>query len=480
MFALMLVAALTAQTNAPALTPQEASRDLAIARAALERLHPGYDRYAPRGELDAAWAGLEAGAQDGADLAELYLGLSGLLADIRCDHTKAELPEAVAEWRETAPVYLPFQFVLFEGGMYVETPAPGTGLQRGEEILSLDGDPVSERLAQARRFMPVDGFTDHVRDVALQQSSEFLGSGFDQFDPLLNPDDGEVALEVRGLDGSVRTVRADRIGFVDYRALSGAARWRNFSDEGAVSVTRPRPGVAILNVETFVNYRTPVDPYAVFGAIFSQLAEERVETLIVDLRRNGGGSVDAQLALLAHLTREATVRAGAETILTSYDFTGLREYIRTWDRSALDPDPELLTPREDGRFTLADGVNSLDQDVARAEAAFSGDIILLTSRANSSGATQMIGALRDQGHVTLIGEATGGSQEGPTAGLVWFVELPESGVIVRVPWWLQISTVDEPEFGRGYDPDIAAPLTYGAWLAGRDPAMSAALAAAAD
>jgi hypothetical protein len=29
--------------------------------------------------------------------------------------------------------------------------------------------------------------------------------------------------------------------------------------------------------------------------------------------------------------------------------------------------------------------------------------------------------------------------------------------------------------GRGFDPDIAAPLTYEAWLAGTDPALESAL-----
>ncbi len=56
-----------------------------------------------------------------------------------------------------------------------------------------------------------------------------------------------------------------------------------------------------------------------------------------------------------------------------------------------------------------------------AEHAFDGEVIILTSRVNASGATQLIGALNGQNHITLVGEATGGSQEGPTAGMIWFV-----------------------------------------------------------
>lgn len=477
----MLISALSSLALAvePATyTPEAAREDLAVAREALERIHPGYVRFADRADLDAVWARLEAEARDGADLTELYLGLSELLADIRCDHTKAELPSAVEASRETDPVYLPFRFELFDGRMFVDAVGEAVPLVRGEEVLALDGDPVAERLASAREFMPVDGFTDHVRDVQLANSGEFLGSGFDQFDALLNPDDSEVVVDVRGLDGAVRRETLTRIGFAEFRSLRGETRWRNFSDEGSVTLDRPAEDVAVLNVETFVNYRTPVSPNRVFSPIFQQLNEEGVETLIVDLRRNGGGSTDAMQGLLSHLTRDTPVQVLTQILVNTYDFDGLRTYIDTWDPAALNPDPSLFTPRPDGRFEVSARADTQLVPFERAEHAFRGRVIILTSRANASGATQLIGVLRDQDHVTLVGEETGGTQEGPTAGIIWFVELPNSGIVVRVPWLFQRSAVADPVIGLGYAPDIEARDTYESWMAGDDPALEAAIASA--
>lgn len=472
---LAFAAALALAVQPPQFTAEEALEDLAVAREALERIHPGYERYVDRAELDRAWAEMQAAASDGTDLGELYLGLSGLLADIRCDHTKAELPASVEAARETDPVYLPFRFVLFDGRMFVDVATDASGLTRGEEILRIDGDPVADRLAAVRRFMPVDGFTDHVRDSQIENSGEFLGSGFDQFDPLLNPVGGIVALTVRGENGP-RTVSAERIGFAAFRALRGEARRRNFSDEDGVTVERPAPGVAVLNVETFVNYRTPVDPMSVFSPIFEGLNADGVETLIVDLRRNGGGSTDAMIGLLAHLTRTEQTRINSEVWVTTYDFDGLRDHIETWDPAALTPDPRGFRERPDGRYDRLLGVSDLINPFARAEHAFAGEVIILTSRRNASGATQLIGALNGQDYVTLVGEATGGSQEGPTAGVIWFVNLPNSEIVVRVPWLFQRSSVPDPEFGLGYALDIKAADTYDSWMAGGDPAMAAAVA----
>ncbi len=471
---LMLAAALTLAIQPAEFTAEQALEDLAVARETLERLHPGYDRYADRAALDAAWVELEAAAADGADLNELYLGLSALLTDIRCDHTKAELPGHVAEYRETAPVYLPFRFELFDGRMFVDIASEASGLQRGEEIIALDGDPIADRLAGVRRFMPVDGFTDHVRDVGIQDSAEFLGSGFDQFDPMLNPIADTVTLTVRhGL--RTRQVVADRIGYAEFRTLRGQSRWRNFSDEGSVSVERPDADTAILSVETFVNYRTPVNPNAVFSPIFEQLNAEGVDRLIVDMRRNGGGSTDAMIGLLSHLTRTET-RINQEVWVTTYDFDGLRDHIRTWDPAALNPDPRGFRERAEGGFEVVAQVDELVGYFQPAAHAFEGEVIILTSRTNASGATQLIGALNGQDHITLVGEATGGSQEGPTAGVIWFVDLPNSEIVVRVPWLFQRSSVTDPVFGQGYDPDIEAVESYASWMAGQDPAMEAALA----
>lgn len=478
--AAMAIVLSQATSGYPTYSVQETTEDLALARETLERLHPGYDRYTDRSLLNAQWDALFQAAEDGADLRELYLGLSGLLADIRCDHTKAELPDRIEQSRETEPVYLPFRMRLFDGRMFVERVAEGSTLMLGDEVLRIDGDPVSERLEAARRYMPVDGYTDHVRDSQLEGSGEFLGSGFDHFDALLAPDDTEVVLEVRRPgERQTRLVTLPRIGYADFRALSGETRWRNFSDPDAVSITRPEEDVAVLSVETFVNYRTPISPNSVFQPIFSELNSDGVGTLIVDLRRNGGGSTEVMQSLLSYLSMQTPIQHTTEIWVTSIDFEGLRDHIQTWDPNALSPDPDWYPERPDGRRGVSAQANNQTVPFARAADAFEGEIIILTSQRNASGVTQLYGVLAEQPHVTLVGERTGGSQEGPTAGVIWFLNLPNSGIVVRVPWLYQRSAMQDPEFGQGFNPDVLAPETYDSWMEGRDPAMDAALSLAA-
>lgn len=453
------------------------SDDIALARQALEMIHPGYDRYEGWQQRAGQWDALSRQAETGMSREDFYLGLSLILADIRCEHTKAELPDALEALRDTQPVYLPFRFVTFDRRMYVDHPGE-TGLVRGTEILTLDGVSAYDRLAAVEPYLPVDGYTEHVRRIEMARTGEFMGSGFDHFDPLINPDDDSVTLTYRTPDGETGEITAGRLTFPQFLQLgSDGRRYRNFSEPGMVTTEILAEGVARLNVETFVNYRTPVDPDAVYGPVFEQLSADGIDTLIVDLRRNGGGSTDAQQGLMRHLIREP-VTPIAELRVDAIEFGEVREHLSTWDQNALNPPARAFTQAADGTYrinpVLVDGAHPL----MPAEHAFQGEIIILTGPTNASGATQIIGALREAANVTLVGEATGGAQTGPTAGVIFFLTLPKSEIVVRVPWQWAIPDITDADPRRGFQPDIYAPDTFESWNAGLDPALEAALAAA--
>ena len=61
---------------------------------------------------------------------------------------------------------------------------------------------------------------------------------------------------------------------------------------------------AILKIDPFVNYRHPVDPAGFYLAFFKVLNREKVEHLIIDLRKNGGGLGDTNVALASFLLKK--------------------------------------------------------------------------------------------------------------------------------------------------------------------------------
>ncbi len=472
-----LLAILAAATATPSeLSGEEALADVALARNALESIHPGYDRYTRKQTLDSIWDSIERDALRGMDRDELYLQLSLLLAQIRCDHTKAELPKDMEEARNSARVYLPFRFRLFDGRMYVDTSAV-PDLVRGDEILRIDTAHVGQWLSLIEPLVPVDGDTDHVKPSIIEYGTEFMGGALDHFGPFLAPDlemPARVLLEVRSPEGLIRNVKTKRINYEAYQALTGEQRFsRNF--DTAVSFETIGDDGAYLAVDTFVNYRRPVDAVEFLKPYFQRLEREGRSKLIVDVRRNGGGSNDAQDALLRYLIAKPVLQSeGVLTRITSVD-PEIRPHIDTWDPAALDPDPAWFEPAGDGYYRFVAGPPPAA--VEPLPHAFDGDVVILTSPINASGVTHMLAALRNHGGFTFVGEKTGGAPTGATANVIYFLTLPESGIRIRVPVQRTLIAGRENLPQRdGLAPDVPVAETAEDYFNGVDRTLEAAKA----
>ena len=459
------------------LSADQIARDIALAEEVYERIHPGYTRYATADELDEAWQTLAdtAAQNDGLSVGDFYVGSSAVLAQIRCDHTKAELPSDLAETRKTEPVYLPMRWEMIAGRGFVSVAGENSGLQRGDEILAIDGDPLSDRADAVRPLIPFDGVTQWVRDAQIAQSYEFRGGGLDHFGALMFETTETAELTLKRGDAAPMSVSVERITYPEWRALGASETGaRNFKD--AIRFERIGETAAYLAVDTFVNYRTPVDPASLYDPIFASLQSEERDTLIVDLRRNGGGSDDAALGLVARLI-ESPAPFMRDIRVKTLDLSGLEDHIYTWDQSAMSPDPRGFKENEDGTYSLLKALSPSLATLTPRPTAFKGQLILLTSRNNASGSTHLLSFIKAQNpDAILIGEQTGGSAEGATAGILFTLTLPESGIKMRVPAMQSFVNNDGFTPGLGMSPDIEAPMNIDAFLKGEDPAMAAALA----
>ncbi len=456
------------------LTPQQVREDIAIAKEAFERVHPGYTRYASQTEMDAQWQAVidAADAAGGLSLPEFYLASEEALVAIRCDHTKAELPRSLRDARQGKPLYLPARWTVVEGRALVEVAGEGTGLEFGDEIVSIDGRPMVDVMADIAPYIPVDGYTEWSRAGEIGQSLEFMGGGVDHFGALLWDVSETATLEVQSADGATRNLDIPRVDIANWSALGDASQ-ANFKD--AVQFERYGNDVAYVRVDTFVNYRDPVDPDDIFDPIFRAIREEGRGTLIIDLRKNGGGSSGPAYELLANIIDEP-FRPIREMRAKTLDLDGIRPYLWTWDARALDPNPLGFSRNDDGTYALRGFVSEDLAEVDPARYAFDGEVIVLTSNSNSSGSTNFVTWVTETGRATTIGERTGGSAEGPTAGLQFTLTLPNSGVRMRLPFFHVLNNVSSFEEGFGISPEVMAPLTVKAFRERRDPALEAALA----
>lgn len=449
------------------------NQDITLLKQVLQKAHPGYKRYASQAELNRLWAELEQSTQNPSynELA-FYADVSKVLAALRCEHTKAELPKNIAEQKRNS--FLPFTFKIFDQRMFVDRSFDDK-LKKGDEITHINGKSIPQAIVQLRDYIAIDGYTEHTINAKITNDFDLMGSGFEQFF-------APVVLETEAYPNmfSISVSRKNKplqmnlnsIDFKSWIALGNRPYRLDFKD--AVTLKKVGKSAALLKVDTFVNYRQPIDAEELFSDLFKSLKEEKVTTLIVDLRRNGGGSDDAQLALMKHLYN-SPFQLVKDAWVSKYQLGETAEQLRTWDRRILSVDKNTLNKTPMGYQVPLSAFGSSAKLHQPAKNAFTGEIIMLSSVNNASASAALLSHISQQSNVTIIGEKTGGNQGGTTASIIGFLTLPASKIVVRIPLIRNQYNLDIPKDGFGALPDIEISQTYEDWLENKDSILELAL-----
>ncbi len=466
------------------LSPADAQADVALLRRALEIIHPGLYRYQSKATIDQALTKLEQAAKSPIELLAFHREIAILLATIHCDHTKAELPAAIETFRTQHATHLPLRFQLIEGRMIVTANDGQAGAPPvGSELLRINGMPVPKVLLTLATTVAYDGDTDQAIAAKLPDDSDLMGDDFNENYPSFfdYPEQWTITWKPIGAREPTTSTLVP-INFQQWTTLpSPGGRYR---DEFYKSITwRLAEKVARLKIDTFVNYRNPVQPTAFLAGFFRAMKIAGTEHLILDLRNNGGGSEDVSVALGRYFfdqpfTWSKPVR------YKNIRYGDLPNHIDSWgDRDA------LFNAPEDAFIKTGDGWHDRRPDASADERDddissiphmpalgdhFAGKLTILSSAANGSGATRTIAQLKERRGAIIVGEDTSGSAEGPTAGHIFLVTLPKSGIKVRVSNAWNRTNIDHFEPRRGVAADRLVLPTLADFHSGRDAALEIA------
>ena len=466
------------------LSAEEATRDVALLRRALETVHPGLYRYTAKPDIDAAFANLEASAAAPITELALHAEVARLLAAIHCDHTKAEMSDDLTAYRTSNPTHLPLRFQLIEGRMIVVSNDGQAGaLPVGSEILSLNGMAAPALLLAVAPLVSYDGTTDQAIAAKLADDSDLMGDDFNENYPALFgfPESWKVEWKpIGGMRATTTTLKP--IKFAQWTALTApGAKYR--SEFYNSTTWRMNGKVARLGIDTFVNYRNPVQATAFLSGFFAAMEEAGTEHLIIDLRKNGGGSDDVPVALGRYLIDQPFTWF-KPLRLKAVRYGDLPQYISAWgDRDALfNPPLDSFTQTDDGwydRIPVMQGAVVSDKDTRFEQqpvgaSRFAGRVTILSGPRAGSATTMAIAQLKEKASAAVIGEDSGGSAEGPTAGRIFLLKLPASGIKVRVPEAWNRNAITSFALGKGVAVDQLVVPTVADFEAGRDRTIAVA------
>ncbi len=457
----------------PAIAPKTLADDMAILREALTSLHPGLYRYLSPRQADAGMASLERAYVSAPNQATRYLLLSRFLATIRCGHSYANFynqKQAVRTDLFDRKTRLPFGFRWIESSMII-TADHGSSAQLapGIAVLTVNGVPASDILAQLLPYVRADGHNDAKRRALLSVTSRDGFETFDVFHGLIfgTPANGLHDLTLRAPGGKITRVALPAISLAQRQAFRISTPVKN--DQPFWEWEMRSDGIAVLTMNSWSTYDSKWDWRAWLSERLNTLAGKR--GLIVDIRDNEGGE-DCGDEIIARFAKN-DVSLATEKRLVRYRTTPktLDPYLDTWDPSfrTLGVGAE---PHDDRYFRLKRG--DTDRVIAAQSPRINTPMAVLIGPQNSSATFQFAERCRQAQIATLIGQPTGGNRRGINGGCFFFVRLPASGLEFDLPLIGSFPAKQAPD--AGLVPDILVKQNARDIAQGRDVVMLAALA----
>jgi carboxyl-terminal processing protease len=293
----------------------------------------------------------------------------------------------------------------------------GVPLQRGMELLSVDGEPVDSLRRRLARTVAASTPQSRARTVDWML--------------LQGPLNSTATAVFRATDGSVVSAQLKRN---QTSIPAKALPWR----KGSFEYRELPGGIAYVALNSFGNDSAVKG----FDEHFDRILQS--SGLIIDVRENGGGSSGHGYSVVARL-----IEKGVKLKTTAWRTRNYKPALRAWGQ------PEEWHEGTHGEIE------------ARGETPYRGPVMVLIGPDTFSAAEDFLAPLKISKRATLIGTPTGGSTGQPL-----FVPLFQASARICTKW---DRFADGTEFvGLGVQPDVVVETTRADIALGRDPVLAKA------
>jgi C-terminal processing protease CtpA/Prc len=425
--ALILSCAASAQPQT--LSAAEAREDLAALYEGLQEAHVDLFASTPQPVFEAHYDELHARLVTPISLSELHAEFQRFAALARHGHARVEgLNPGFMAHLEAGGGVFPLDFVIRDGAVIVVGAPASSGIEIGDEIVSINDEPNALWLSRVTRNIAAE--TPELAYSIVERTSPYaLWMAYGE--------QAQYRIEVDGPGGN-RVVSLDALDYESYLAQPLADTGPDISGRQTRMITDT---IAYLRPGPFYNTdaTTPADAYAPdatqqFVSFIDQAFEDFIaagaEHLILDLRDNPGGSnsySDPVLAWIAdepfRFYSEFRLKVSAQTTASNAARLEGVERSQAGVSAVFD---DLFATAENGE------VIRFEQDfVQPREGRFEGEVYALINRRSYSNAVSVGAIIQDYGFGLIVGEAT--TDMASMYGAMEHFYLPNSGLQIGYP-----------------------------------------------
>lgn len=464
---LLTLAALGWATDA-ALTPEQQRQDYDEMWVALEKMHPSLYLHTPKAAFDEIRAEVRDRLGEPRSAGAFWTVVMDALTPIGCGHTQTYPSEAAMG--NIASTVFPRDLMVLGGELYVD---PRSHEDAGR-IVSIQGVPAADVLEQLRGLVSSDAL-----DTAWQDYQTDVNGHL--FIPLLfgEPDSWELVLEIDGQEVPQSLQAAPPGNYYAGSEPGGHLRAPRY-EAVALDITTgerfPATREALTGRALLLTFDS-FDGRAMEATILKPLRtaiKAGASGIIIDLRRNGGGSPWPAFDLFGHFIEKRELVYDQK--LHRWPFWAEHRFGTDSPTYAV-----LTSPKQTAKLDITDGLFDMgygkQAHVKPRKPTYDGPAIVLTSSESFSTAADLAALFKRFGRGQIVGTRSGGSGTLQTSGEEVALVLSHSGTRLWVP--LNRSRLVDPEgrIGRaGVTPDHVVQRTFEDVRDDADPALEKARA----
>ncbi len=392
-------------------------QDFKMLRDSLQDLHAGLYTYKSKSQMDRLFDQCEEKLDQPMTLIQFYCLVRYVVSEIEDGHTSAFLPPAVNKALLSQTRFFPLLIRFIGDKAYITND--NDGFIAGTEITAVDHHPINNLRKELFSYIQSDGSTQSGKYADMNDGD----SPFLYLYKLVYGDKESFAINYINATGEKKERQVKASFFKDIPGRPEPVPITQY-----LSLAHPSGDLALLTIKSFLNNKLEVthENFENFlQSSFAEISKKQVNTLIIDVRNNGGGH-DGNGALLA-------------SYLTSRPFSYYTSIVTTNGTITVNEEEQLGIQQP--------SVNN-----------FKGRVYILINGKSFSTTSDFCKVAKQFPNVKFVGEETEGGYYGNTSGARSTLFLKNTQIKVNIPLWREKTAGKKTKFkDRGIIPDY--PLT---------------------
>jgi len=473
------------EQRASYIPPEQLKEDVDYAYSKLQQMHPQLYWYIPKEELDHKFDSLKQTITEPLTPLQFYFKFQPVIASIREGHLSLRIPrkkftkKEIKKFEHTKGLFSRFEYYISGDHMYiVQNKDSIENIQPGTEILKINNTPVSEYIKKYKSLISSDGYNTTFHSYFLKDlffnfytaehglsntaTIETFYNGEKRLYTLSRESKSETDLE-KDKESQKRT-QEKKIN--DYVASSNSYnRTFKFLDKDS--------SVAYIKVKSFS--RDYSDQF--YKETFATIKNAKSQYLIIDVRNNYGGSLHEINNLYSYLADEpftlikpSQVTSKTAPLRTNYfrKSAPLEYAFKSIAYPSYFFAQAFSTYKKDGKIFYK---MKVDKPTKPNKAAFHGKVFVLINGGSFSASSIITAKLKNDKRATLVGEETGGANDGTVAGFYSYQQLPNTKIRFPIGLLLVQPNISFQDNKKGVTPDITISENMQDIIDNKDPQL---------